>query len=146
MDASQYTRRLKQSCNKFIARNQCVDASLYTTMQQQRADRVFVSGASDAVNDLVPAACCTASSAFGVGGQDVTPVQPAGGCVSSGICDYMSNRYTTPYISTIGCPFPVTSTATSVCQVTPYCGTPAQLKQAVQRRVDKEMHDCCSSS
>jgi hypothetical protein len=143
MDASQYMRRLRESCPKTIARNQCVDASTYTQMKGLAAATTFVGENSRNANTFV-AACNTSSVAQG--GTEVTPVLPAPACVSQGICDFTNTRYAdgTRSITIPGCPYNSTIAAyTPVCKVTPYCATPSQKSAASQRVADRELGVCC---
>lgn len=144
MDASQYLRRLRESCPKTIARNNCVDASVYTQMRGLAATTTYISDNSRNVSTFV--AACNTSSA-GLGGTDVTPVKPAPGCVSQGVCDFTNTRYqyATRAITIPGCPYPATSSIyTQACLYTPYTAPTYQKVQASERVADRELGRCCN--
>ncbi len=142
MDASQYLRRLAEKCPKTVSRNTCVDASLYTQMKGLAATTTYISPVATPAS-VVPA-CCTASPAYGLGTSgSAEPVKPASGCPSQGICEFFTNRYTTPTIEEPGCTYPTYSTTyLSACVVPCTQGTTAEQTRAVKIRVDRDL-GCC---
>ena len=101
MDYSQYLRQKKAAQKTYIARQQTMDAGLYTYIKGKAADSYYVNpGSNPAV--LHQTSCCTTH--VSLASTEVEPVKPASGCLSAAMCDQLSNVYTTPYMVLPCCP------------------------------------------
>lgn len=144
MDASQYLRRLKESCPKIVSRRQdCRTADEHTHMLGLLATTTYISQANR-VEGRIPLACASAKPAQG--GTEVTPVDtlPGVSC-ASGLCsNYFSDRYTTPIITIPGCAYPAMSSTYIQTCVTPCVqGSPWQQRAAVKLATDRKQYSCC---
>jgi hypothetical protein len=118
MNASEYLNYKKKQCPKTIARNQCIDAGLRTTILAKAANKHFVS--KNQLSTLTLAMCQTSTKGFS--GDYTTPVMPTLRCGPT--CETLGDRYTAPFITTPGCPIPYTSSFyLSPCKVELFQGT-----------------------
>jgi hypothetical protein len=138
MDASQYLRRLKESCNQTIARSKCIDAGLRTQIVRNTAMSTYIPPTqSKNQSGIEPINQCCLKPLPGYDGA-VTPIQLPAGCVSDAACNDISNRYADPIILS-GCPIPYTSSTYVQADSYKYQGTREQTSEAIRLRACKEI-------
>lgn len=133
MDASQYLRRLKESCTQTLGRPKAIDAGLRTQIVRNAATQALPQTKPAPVN-----ACCLKPQAnIGYDGA-VTPISPpAGACISQAACNDLENRYAEPIILA-GCPIPYMSSTYVQADSYKYQGTREQTAEAERLRNCKE--------
>jgi hypothetical protein len=105
MDASQYLRRLKESCTQTLGRPKAIDASLRTQIVRNAATSTYISpNQSKVQTGLRPTNVCCLQPQAGYDGA-VTPIALPAGCISQSACNDLENRYAEP-ITIPGCPIP----------------------------------------
>jgi hypothetical protein len=137
MDASQYLRRLKESCTQTLGRPKAIDAGLRTQIVRNAAISTYVPPTkSKAQTGLQPTNECCLKPQVGYDGA-VTPILPPAGCISQAACNDLENRYAEP-ITLAGCPIPYMSS--TYVQADSYCyqGTREQTSEAVRLRNCKD--------
>jgi hypothetical protein len=133
MDASQYLRRLKESCTQTISHAKCMDAGLRTTIVRNAALSTYTSPTkSKTQRELTPTNTCCLKPQPGYDGA-VTPIQLPDGCVSIAACNDMENRYANPIVLP-GCPIPYMSSSYVSADKYVYQGTREQTAEAVRLR------------
>jgi hypothetical protein len=137
MDASQYLRRLKESCTQKIARPKCIDASLRTQIVRNAATTKYVSPVAKPVS--APSGCCTKlpETAVKYDGAVTPIVLPDTECIAQAACNDLENRYANPIILP-GCPIPYTSSSYVRADSYKYQGTREQTSEAVRLRGCKD--------
>lgn len=137
MDASQYLRRLKESCTQTLGRPKAMDAGLRTQIVRNAATSTYVPPTQSKVQTgLRPTNECCLKPQPGYDGA-VTPIALPAGCISQAACNDLENRYAEP-ITLPGCPIPYMSS--TYVQADSYCyqGTPAQTSEADRLRNCKD--------
>jgi hypothetical protein len=133
MDASQYLRRLKESCTQTLGRAKCMEAGLRTHIVRNAALTTYVPPAqAKSQSGIAPVNECCLKPLPGYDGA-VTPVQPPAGCVSAAACNDLANRYAAP-IELPGCPIPYAPPAYVSADSYKYQGTREQTSEAVRLR------------
>lgn len=130
MDASQYLRRLKESCTQTLGRPKCMDAGLRTQIVRNSA-------MSGVTSEVAPKNQCCLKPMAGYDGA-VTPILPPAGCVSKAACDDMERRYTEEPIILPGCPIPYTTATYVGGNSYKYQSTRTQKAEAERLRAIKE--------
>jgi hypothetical protein len=131
MDASQYLRRLKESCSQKISHAKCIDAGLRTTIVRNAALSTYIPPTkSKTQTGLTPINQCCLKPLPGFDGA-VTPIQPPDRCVSAAACNDMENRYANPIVIP-GCPIPYMSSSYVSADKYVYQGTREQTAEAVR--------------
>lgn len=131
MDASQYLRRLKESCTQTLGRSKCIDAGLRTTIVRNAAMSTYIPPTqSKAQTGLTPTNECCLKPQPGFDGA-VMPIQPPAGCISAAACNDIANRYADPIVLP-GCPIPYMSSSYVRADKYSYQGTREQTAEAVR--------------
>ena len=113
MDASQYLRRLKESCTQTLGRPKAIDAGLRTQIVRNAATSTYIPPTQSKVQTgLRPINECCLKPQPGYDGAVTPVVPPAASCLSQAACNDMENRYAEPIILT-GCPIPYAPTTVS---------------------------------
>lgn len=137
MDASQYLRRLKESCTQTLGRPKAIDASLRTQIVRNAATSTYVPPTQSKVQTgLTPTNECCLKPQPGFDGA-VTPILPPAGCISQAACNDMENRYAEP-ITIPGCPIPYMSSTYVQANSYKYQGTREQTAEAERLRNCKD--------
>jgi hypothetical protein len=139
MDASQYLRRLKESCTQTISRPKSIDAGLRTQIVRNAAIRTYVPPTmSKSQTGIIPTNECCLKPQPGYDGA-VTPIMPpVAGCISEIACNDLENRYADPIVLP-GCPIPYMSSTYIQANSYVYQGTREQTSEAVRLRNCKEI-------
>jgi hypothetical protein len=141
MNYSEYLKQKMACQTKYIKRGGVVDAGLHTSIIGRRvADEQSYKPVGSLLPPNVPNACCLASS--GASGSYVEPLK----LICAGSCSEVSSIMATPYIVIPGCEITHVSTVGTVTKIVGGCycykSTPAEMKEAVEVRVNREKN-CC---
>ena len=138
MDASQYLRRLKESCTQTLGRPKAIDASLRTQIVRNAATSTYIPPTQSKVQTgLLPTNVCCLQPQAGYDGA-VTPIALPAGCISQAACNDLENRYAEP-ITIPGCPIPYNKSSAYVqADSYKYQGTREQTSEAVRLRNCKD--------
>lgn len=132
MDASQYLRRLKESCTQTLGRPKAIDAGLRTQIVRNAATTTYISPSQSKTQTmLMPTNECCLQGYNGA----VTPiVPPAASCISKAACNDIENRYADPIILA-GSPIPYKQSSTYIQSDSyKYQGTREQTAEAERLR------------
>ena len=137
MDASQYLRRLKESCTQTLGRPKAIDAGLRTQIVRNAATSTYIPPTQSKVQTgLRPINECCLKPQPGHDGA-VTPVALPAGCISQAACNDIENRYAEP-ITLAGCPIPYMSSTYLQANSYKYQGTRQQTAEAERLRNCKD--------
>jgi hypothetical protein len=138
MDASQYLRRLKESCTQTLGRPKAIDAGLRTQIVRNAATSTYIPPTkAKAQTGLRPINECCLKPQPGYDGAVTPVVPPAASCLSQAACNDMENRYAEPIILT-GCPIPYAPATYLQADSYKYQGTRQQTAESERLRNCKD--------